>query len=181
MKDTTVAARYARALFMITEKRGETVRALEDLQGLREVLRHDGKIGRFLASPETRLEDKRKALRTGLDKHVLRTAIVFVDLLLRKKRLGEFATIVDEFEAIVEKAQGVRRAHLVSAVALNAAETRKLHAGLESRTGATIRLTSETDPALIGGAYVRIGDRVIDRSVRTLLDTISRRLHEVSV
>jgi F-type H+-transporting ATPase subunit delta len=181
MKDTTVAARYARALFMIAEKRGETKRALEDLQGLREVFRHGSRVARFLSSPETRMQDKRKALMAGLEKSVLRTVIVFIDLLLRKKRLGEFETIVDEFEAIVEKAQGVRRAHLVSAVALNSSETRKLQAGLESRTGGTIRLTSEIDPALIGGAYVRIGDQVIDRSVRTLLETISRRLHEVSV
>jgi F-type H+-transporting ATPase subunit delta len=181
MKDTTVAARYARALFMITEKRGETPRALEDLHGLREVLRPGSRVGRLLASPETRMQDKRTALRAGLEKSVLRTAIVFIDLLLRKKRLNEFPTIVDEFEAIVEKAAGVRRAHLVSAVALDRNETQKLQAGLEHRTGATIRLTSEIDPALIGGAYVRIGDQVIDRSVRTLLDTISRRLHEVTV
>jgi F-type H+-transporting ATPase subunit delta len=181
MKDTTVAARYARALFMVSEKRGETARALEDLEGLREVLRPGSKVGRFLASPETRVQDKRKALRAGLEKSVVSTVIVFIDLLLRKKRLNEFETIVDEFEAIVEKAQGVRRAHLVSAVGLDRKETEKLQAGLERRTGAKIRLTSEIDPALIGGALVRIGDRVIDRSVRTLLDTISKRLHEVSV
>jgi F-type H+-transporting ATPase subunit delta len=181
MKDTTVAARYARALFLITEKRGETVRALEDILGLRVVFGPDTRIGHFLTSPELRLADKRKALDAGLKSSTLRTVIVFVDLLLRKKRLAQFSTIVDEYEALVEKSQGLRRAHVVSAQTLDPAETQRLHVGLEKWTGGKIRLTSEVDPALLGGAMVRIGDRVVDRSVRTLLDTISKRLHEVSV
>jgi len=66
-------------------------------------------------------------------------------------------------------------------VALNAAEIQRLHADLERRTKSKIRLTAEVDPALVGGALVRIGDRVIDRSVRTLLEQLGRQLAEVSV
>jgi len=181
MRDTTVAGRYARGLFILTEKRGETERALEDLKGLIEVLRPGSRVGNFLGSPGVRLTDKREWLRRGLEGKVARTVVLFTDLLLRKKRLPEFEGVVTQFEALVEKKQGIQRAHLVSAVSLTEAERKRLHAELERHTHSKIRLTSEVDPDLIGGALVRIGDHVIDRSVATLLKAIEQQLFEVSV
>jgi F-type H+-transporting ATPase subunit delta len=181
MRDTTVAGRYARGLFILTEKRGETVAALEDLKGLVSVLRPGSRIGNFVASPGVRLADKREWLRRGLDGKVARTVVLFVDLLLRKKRLSEFEVIVPEFEALVEKKQGIQRAHVVSAVALTEPERQRLHRELERHTRSKILLTSEVDPELIGGALVHIGDHVIDRSVATMLEAIEQQLYEVSV
>lgn len=181
MKDSTVAARYARALFIVTEKRGETVRALEDLKGLMGVLGPGSPAALHLSSPQLRLADKREALRRTLEPRVVRVVMLFVDLLLRKRRLPELPGIAEEFEALVEKAQGVQRAHAVSAVAMAEPEVSRLHAALERHTGKKIKLTREVDAALIGGALVRIGDRVIDRSVRSLLETIEKQLYELPV
>jgi F-type H+-transporting ATPase subunit delta len=181
VRDTTVASRYAHGLFILTEKRGETVRALEDLKVLLVALKPGSRVGNFLASPGVRLADKREALKRGLAPLVARTVLLFLDLLLRKKRLGEFALVVSAFEALVEKAQGVQRAHVVSAVPLSDAESQRLHVELERHTRSKIRLTSEVDSDLIGGALVRIGDHVIDRSVATLLRAIQEQLNEVSV
>jgi len=181
LKDVTVAARYARALFIVTEKRSETARALEDLHGLVEVLKPGTSVAGFLASPEVRLAEKRKTLERAFEGRVVRSVAVFVDLLLRKKRMRDFPTIVEQFEALVEKALGVRLAHVVSAVPLEPAETRRLHDALEKHWETHIKLTSEVDPALIGGALVRLGDTVVDRSVRTLLESIAEQLHEARV
>jgi F-type H+-transporting ATPase subunit delta len=181
LKDTTVAARYARALFIVTEKRGETDRALEEMRELVRLIHHATTMGSFLVSPEVRLAEKRDVMRRALESHALGSVTLFVDLLLRKKRLREFTTIAEEFEALVEQARGIKRAHLVSAIPLHADETRRLHETLEQYTRSQIKLTSEVDPALLGGALVRIGDRVVDRSVRTLLEGIAKQLHEASV
>ncbi len=181
MKDATVGARYARALHIVTEKRGETPRALEDLKAMAVVLGGSSRVGALLSTPQVLQADKRKVLASVLDGKVTKSVALFVDLLLRKKRLGEFDEIVREFQAIVERQQGIQRAHVTSAVALSPAETTRLHAELEKRTNSKIQLTSEVDASLLGGALVRIGDRVIDRSVRTLLEQIERQLSEVSV
>ena len=82
---------------------------------------------------------------------------------------------------MVERARGVQRAQVVSAVPLEAGEIERLHRELERTTGKKIRLTTLVDPAIIGGAYVRIGDRIVDRSVKTLLESISNQLYEVSL
>ena len=181
MRDTAVANRYARALFIVTEKRRDTARALEDLTGLLEPLAPGSAVGAFLASPQVRLADKRAVLKRGLEGKVSSVVMLFVDLLLRKKRLGEFGTIVEEFEGLVEKAQGIQRALVASAVPLEPQETQRVRDVLERHTRSKIKLTTEVDPALLGGALVRIGDHVIDRSVRTLLESIEKQLQEVSV
>jgi F-type H+-transporting ATPase subunit delta len=181
MIDTTVASRYAVALFSVTEKRGETERALTELQGLAGTIAAGTRVGALLRSPLVLLSDKRKVVLQVLENRALKSVALFVDLLLRKKRLGEFDGIVEQFEARVERKQGIRRAHLTSAVPLTADEESRLLRELERYTQSKIKLTREVDPRLIGGAQVRIGDRVIDRSVRTLLDTIEEQLMELSV
>jgi len=181
MKDTTVASRYAHALFFVTEKRGETEQALADLQGLARVLDPASRAGGLLRSPLVLLSDKRKVVAEVLGTRTLRSVALFVDLLLRKKRLAEFAGIVTQFEALVEHKQGVRRAQVTSAVPLAADEIARIQKELERYTMSRIKLTSDVDPRLLGGALVRIGDRVIERSVRTLLETIRQNLQETTV
>src|SRR5215831_2859277 len=140
MKDTTVAGRYARGLFLVTERRNETARAFEDLKALRSLLEHGSRLGSFLASPSVRPADKQAALRRGLEGKVTRTVVLFLELLLRKKRLPEFPRIVVEFETLVERSQGIQRANVASAVPLQDAELKRLHAELERHTGKKIRL-----------------------------------------
>ena len=181
MRDITVASRYAQALFTVTEKRGETERALGELLGLAGIFAHGTRVGAMLRSPLVLLSDQRKVVAEVLESRTLKSVALFLDLLLRKKRIGEFAEIVSQFEALVERRQGVRRAHVTSAVPLTGDEEARLLQSLERYTKSRIKLTREVDPRLVGGAQVRIGDRVFDRSVRTLLESIEHTLLEMSV
>ena len=190
IKDASVAARYARALQILTEKQatknGQPVLALleqtlVELQGVASLVAPGTRLGRFLLDPQISPDDRRKVLERGLTGKVLPSVRVFGDLLLRKHRLSLAESIAHEFQAIVERAKGLERAMVVSAVPLTEAEEQRLHSELERFTGKRIVLEARLDPSLVGGAYVRIGDRVIDRSVRSLLGAIARQLQEVSV
>ena len=190
MKDTNVAGRYAKALQLLTERHfgvsgsaliAQLEQSLEDLRSLAALVRPGTRLGSFLTSPEVPPDAKRALLKKAHEGRVLRSVEVFADLLLRKKRLVLADTIVTDFEALVSRAKGLQVAHVFSAVPLTAAETGRLHAELETFTKSKIVLTASVDPSLIGGAYVRIGDHIVDRSVRSLLQTIANQLHEVSV
>lgn len=181
MKDVSVASRYARALFLLTERRGDTAAALEDVKGMRDLLAKGELVAGFLASPQVRLGDKRKLIGNALKGRVTPSVAAFADLLIRKKRIDLLGDITDQYEALVEHAQGIRRAHVVSAVPLQESERSRLHTALEGYTRSRVRVTHEVDPAILGGALVRIGDRVVDRTVRTLLAAIASQLHEASV
>ena len=190
IKDVSVAARYARALQILTDKqaaKGGHARipvleqTLEELQGLAQLLAHGTRLGKFVLDPQISPADRRRVLEQGLQQRVLPSVRVFADLLLRKKRLVLLETIAHEFQAIVERAKGLERATVVSAVRLTDGERDRLHRELERFTGKKIVLELQVDPALVGGAYVRIGDRVIDRSIKSLLATLAHQLYEVSV
>jgi len=176
-----VAERYARALFMVAERRGEIFEALEDLKRLLALVRGDPRLDGYLRSPLVPLERKRALLRSALASRVLAPVAGFMDLLLRKKRMGLFPAAVDEFEQQVRAWQGLQEAEAVSAVPLTEDEVKRLHARLERATGLTLELKTRVDPDLVGGLYVRIGDRVMDRSVRGLLQSLQDRLLAVSL
>jgi len=190
MNESSVAIRYAKALLILTEK--QTAKAGSLLVPVLEVTRGDlesfaalvapgTRLGELLAHPKVSPLDKRKVLGLALEGRVVNSVLVFADLLLRKKRLALATPISHEFKALVDIAKGVQMATVVSAVPLNEAERTRLLTELQTVTGKHIVLAAELDPSLIGGAYVRIGDRVIDRSVKTLLEAVSHQLYEVSV
>jgi F-type H+-transporting ATPase subunit delta len=181
VRDAIVAERYAKALFLVTQKRGETAAALRDLKGIDQVLAPGTRAGNFFASPEVRLADKRATLRSTFDGRALRTVVVFADLLLRKKRLRELPGIAVQFATLVERAEGIERAHVVSAVPLTSRELERLKAELERTTGKTLRVSTDVDPGLLGGVMVRIGDRVMDRTVRMLLTRLGQTLRHTPI
>ena len=189
-QDASVAGRYARALLILTDKQAAKAgldrlavldQTLAELQGLATLVRSGTRLGSYLLNPQVSPADRRKLLEHGLEGKVLPSVRVFADLLLRKRRLSMIDTVTHEFQSIVERAKGLERATLVSAVPLNEAERKRLHAELERVTGKHVVLGMQVDASLVGGAYVRIGDRVIDRSVKNLLETLAHQLFEVSV
>jgi len=189
-QDSSIAGRYARALLLLTErqsaKSGEALlprleSTLAELDSLASLTATGSRLGAFLMDPQVSPADRRKVLEQGLKGRAMPSVQVFADLLLRKKRLGITGSIAREFKAIVERAKGLERATVVSAVPLEKAEIQRLHAELERVTGKKIVLEQQVDPTVLGGAYVRIGDRVVDRTVSTLLETIAHQLYEVSV
>lgn len=190
MKENSVSGRYAKALYLLSEKQaakegtsfaGLLDRTLEDLRSLAELVKPGTRFGDFLTHPQVPPADRRRVLASGLKGRALRSVEVFGDLLLRKKRLALVGQIAKAFELLAEKAKGLQRVQVVSAVALTAAELERLHRELERTTGKKITMMTQVDPSLVGGAYVRIGDRIVDRSVTTLLQAIASQLYGVSV
>lgn len=181
MSEQTVAHRYAHALFMVANRKDQVPGTLEDLQAIIALLDGDARIGQFFRSPLVRAETKRELIGKALAGRVRPWVREFVDLLLRKKRVAYFRPAVAEYAALVEEWRGIQRVEVVSAVPLTEDETRRLHVELERITSKTVQINASVDPALIGGMFVRIGDRVIDRTVKSLLEAVEHRLFAVSV
>lgn len=179
--DELVAERYAHALFMVAERSGEIFEALDALHALHGRMTADPRIDTYFRSPLVPLERKRALMRDGLAAGSLPVVARFADLLLRKKRLVMLAEVVAAFDLQVRRWQGLQEAEAVSAVPLTEDEQKRLHAKLERTTGLTIELKTRVDPDLVGGLFVRIGDRVLDRSVKGLLRSLGERLAAVEL
>ena len=103
--------------------------------------------------------------RLGLSK-VMRS---FLLLLFDKGRIG-FINSIDEFyQNLADELKGVARASVTSATELSADAIEKIRKGLSKRTGKEVILEINQDPSLIGGIVTRIGDLVLDGSIKTQL------------
>jgi F-type H+-transporting ATPase subunit delta len=100
----------------------------------------------------------------------------FLYLLFDKGRIGFLADINDFYQKLADELKGVARASLVSAVELPSETIEKIRSTLSTKTGKDIILDVEQDPALIGGIITKIGDLVLDGSIKTQLQNMRESL-----
>ena len=171
----TVARPYARAAF--AEARGEDRLApwSQALKVAAQVVQ-DPRVEGLLDNPRVTASELAELVigiaGADLGKH----GENFVRTLAANRRLAYLPEISAQFEVLKDAAQGVADVTVTSAAVLDAAEQKKLAAALEKRLKRKVRLHTEVDPGLIGGAIVRAGDLVIDGSLSTRLERIAYEL-----
>jgi len=84
--------------------------------------------------------------------------------------------MLEEYERLIDAHRGIERGEVLSAVPLDSAQRAKVASLLEEIGGNEVRLTSAVEPRVLGGMIARVGDRVIDGSVRTNLTEMRRRI-----
>jgi len=176
-RDTGIARRYAQALFLAARKKDVVDRVWEDLKGVIAVDHAAGDRFRlFLEAPQVPTEHKFAALEATFRPVCHPLVVEFFRMLLNKKRMFSLREIVVEFERLVEEHRGVVRARVTSAVPLADAELSSLVNSLESGLKKKVRVVANVDPAIMGGLIVRVGDRIADKSVSTMLTQLRDRL-----
>jgi F-type H+-transporting ATPase subunit delta len=98
-------------------------------------------------------------------------ALSSLRLLAKRRRLGAVADVARELERMVDDDAGVLRASVTSAAALSEAYLDKLRQELEKATGRKVIISHRQDPSLVAGVVTRIGDKVVDGSVRARLSS----------
>jgi F-type H+-transporting ATPase subunit delta len=167
------ARRYAEALLEIaTAERAVPAyrRSLEDLAAA-----FDAETVRVLRDARVPLERRRQALRAAT-KDQPKAIRAVLEMLLERDRVAIVGDIARAFSDLVDRREGILKAKITTPVALSDAQEADLVRRLEESSGRKIRAVFAVDEALIGGAKVQVGDRLIDASLRTQLDTLARQL-----
>ena len=99
-----------------------------------------------------------------------------IGLMLRRGRIQELPRLAAEFRRLDNARQGITVATAISAAPLTQDEIRALTERLEEFTGGRVELDVQVDPSLLGGLVVRVGDRMIDGSVRGRLERLRNQL-----
>jgi F-type H+-transporting ATPase subunit delta len=167
--------RYAEAVFELAERDNALDRWRDDLRMAADVAA-DPDVDRLIDSPRVPLEEREAALQKALGGRLSPQAMNLVSLLARRKNLALLGPIAAEYQRLLNQRRGVVPAVITSARPLSADEDRAIRDRVASMTGATVDVTTEIDPALIGGLTVRIGDRLIDASVRGRLERLREQL-----
>ena len=172
----TAARRYAEAAFQIAARDGTTDEWQARLGQLAAVL-EDARMARLAGNPALPPAERERVLLAALGwEGSDEPAVNLVRLLLRRGRIGLAGSIAAEFRRLVQQSRGIVGATVSAAAPLSAAEEDAVRRRLEAMTGRQVDLTVVIDPELIGGVAVRIGDRMIDASVRGRLRRLRERL-----
>lgn len=172
MIDAVVARRYANAIFALGKKDGDDAlgRRGECLAALGEMLAAAPGLDMTLKSPVISVEEKKAVLGKLLSKlKADQTLRNFCFLLADKERLIFLREISNWYGKLLDEARGVIRGRLTTAVKLSADKQSKLKKALEAKTGAEIELTFAVDKDILGGMVLKMGDRVLDASLRAQL------------
>ncbi|MCA1944725.1 MAG: F0F1 ATP synthase subunit delta [Desulfovibrio sp.] len=179
MIGNVVARRYARALFAIGKSKGvaELDKYGKDLSALKDAIDATPGLLKLFRNPIFDVSEKKTVADAVLVKLGVGEMVKnFVHLLADKGRLGELLQIHAVFMSMLDAEKGVVRGELVTAIKLNAAKQKAMKAKLESQVGKELVLNFSTDPSILGGVVLKVGDQVLDASLRAQLGILKENI-----
>jgi len=170
MKNLAIARRYAKALLLIGKEDGQIETYRKELEDFSALIQKQETLEQAINNPLYRAEGRKKVLRSVIEKLALSAVMKsFLSLLFDKGRFMNLSSINDFYQKLADELKGIARASLVSATELSSETVDKIRSTLSDKTGKDIVLEVEQDPDLIGGIVTRIGDLVLDGSIKTQL------------
>lgn len=171
----STARRYAEAAFEIAERDG-TVDAWLDAFAAAEALLGQPDLTRLLANPAVPAGARHDLLEKVAGERLTGAPRRLLQLLVARGRIERLPEVAREFRRLHRLREGITQASITSAAPLTDAEVATITERLSGMTGGSVEVSLSVDPALLGGVQVRLGDRLIDGSVRGRLERLRSKL-----
>lgn len=171
-----IHARYANAAYVAASKQGVLDTVSSELQDLLAVTEKHPGLKNLFDNPIISREEKSAALNTLLSGAACSVTLNLLTTMAGNARLPELEKIVGVYEQLMKATRGEVEATIISADPLTKAQTEAISKAIASELGGKgkVILSAEVDESLIGGLQVQIGDKFLDLSVSSKIDTISR-------
>jgi F-type H+-transporting ATPase subunit delta len=169
---TTIARPYAEAIARVARE-GNRWQAASKMLALIAGVAAEPQVAALVLNPNVTAEQVADVIVAICGNRLDDTGIGFVKLLAENKRIGSLPEIVRLFEELKAEQEGMVEAQIATAFPLSEAQLAALVAKLEAKFRSKVAATQEVDPTLIGGVVIRVGDEVMDASVRGKLLSLS--------
>ncbi|MFC2069624.1 ATP synthase F1 subunit delta [Chloroflexota bacterium] len=177
MADNAYAIQHAQEIFKTALESNELNRWQSDLRRIASLIR-DATLLALLENPEVGLDDKAKALSERLGE-TNPDILKLLTELLNKGRLTAIDDISDEYQRLVDNHRGIEgtvTAEVTTAIPLDEKDALMIAKRLTSMVEKPVVLKTNVDPDLIGGIIIKVGDKLIDGSIRSKLDALKREM-----
>ncbi|MBM4462121.1 MAG: ATP synthase F1 subunit delta [Chloroflexi bacterium] len=168
------AKRHAQAVFQIALEGKQLERWQSDLETIAGTLKSP-EITAMLESPKLRLEEKRRVLEAILP-GITPAAMNLAYFLVAKNRLRILPDLLAEFRRLLNAYHGREVAEVVTAVPISDEDRDRIKKRLAALVGKELVLTLKVNPEIEGGLVARVGDKLVDGSIRTRLQDLRRSL-----
>ncbi len=182
--NNTVARPYAQAIFEVAQENGALDELSASLAAARDLI-GDGQVVAFLGQPSLNDDQRLQFLQDLFAESVGKGSVFaggsqhgtnFLKLLLENGRVAVLPEISEQFEALKARVENSIDAVITAAAPLSAAQEQAIAGSLAAKLGRDVRISTEIDENLIGGAVIRAGDVVIDGSLRARLEGLANAL-----
>jgi F-type H+-transporting ATPase subunit delta len=166
---------YARSLFEVAREHAKLDELREQLGQFADALDSNRELAVFFFSPYFSTAEKQQALDRvlqGADKEFVN----FLKLLIENHRMPVIFRVRQQFERMWERENQLLPVDITSAIALDQATTESLGRRIGERAGRKVRLAAHVDPDIIGGIVLRVGNSILDASIRNRLEQLRRHV-----
>ena len=170
-----IAQVYARSLFEVAEEHDKLDDVRDQIGQFADALGESRDLQTFFFSPYFSTEEKKKGLASALDgaDPVVEN---FLALLIENHRMPVLFRVRREFDQMWREVNKLLPVQITSAVELDRAVTQQIGDEIGRQTGRTVELTSTVDPDVLGGLVVRVGNSILDASIRTRLERLRKQV-----
>ena len=170
-----IAQVYARSLFEVAEEQKKLDTVKQQLDEFATALHEHREMAVFFFSPYFSAQEKKDGLRKAVD-GADPTITNFLEALIERHRMPAIFRIRTDFETLYDKSKKLLPVTVTSAVELDAETIQSLGKRIGEQTGNEIELSSKVDPEILGGIVLRVGNFIMDASIRTRLEQLRREV-----
>jgi F-type H+-transporting ATPase subunit delta len=179
MARVTSGKRYAQAAFKLALEKGELDSWQASLRKIADIIT-DEKLMALLENPKLPFEAKKALLAELLGKKINPLALNLAYLLVHKGRLGIAGDISQQYDRLLDAHYGIEHVEVITALPLDDEERERISSRFEEITRHKVTIDAQVDPSLVGGIKARIGDTLIDGSVKGKLGALKKSLAGIS-
>jgi len=170
-----IAQVYARSLFQVADEHDALDEIRDQLGELADAIGESRELQTFFFSPYFSTDEKKE----GLDKAVEgmdETLRNFVGLLLENHRMPVIFRVRRAYDALWEDKNQLLGVQITSAIELDSSIADRIGEEIGKQTGRKVQLTSTTDPEILGGIVLRVGNSILDASIRNRLENLRKQV-----
>ena len=176
MREPTIARNYAEALVVLARKANDLDGWGRLLDGVASAMRENATLRLFLESPRVDVKTKNLVIEKAFQGKLPVPFVRFLQAVVKRGRQMSIPQIAVEYGALVDSAVGRVHAAVTVSRATDDAERDRIAASLSTMLGKAVVPHVTVDPAILGGLIVKVGDTVMDGSVRRRLATLRQRM-----
>lgn len=170
-----IAQVYARSMFEVAQEHGTLDIVGEQLGQVAEALEGSKDMRLFFFSPYFSTQEKRDGLRRTIE-GADPTVSNFLDVLVENHRLPAIFRINREYQRLWDAARDLLPVTVTSAVVLDESVTSRIGDEIGRQTGRNVQLSTAVDPSIVGGFVVRVGNAILDASIRNRLEQLRKQV-----
>lgn len=177
-----VSKTYGEALFGIAMEEKKEALFQEEAEGILKVLKDNPDFDKMMLHPAIPKQEKLDMIEKVFGGRISREMTGFLKLIVQKERYRDLNAIFRYFIAKIKEEQKIGIACVTTAVELTAEQKERTVARLLKTTGyRTMEMHYQVEPEILGGMIIRIGDRVVDSSIRTRLNDLTKKLLQIQL